>query len=119
MGVRLGCPVALVLATTGMADIEYDPSVRDETVGATKVSGDTPLGGQEVEGAVTPPGAGAALVRQTLAGDVGAGLTLVLQGTVVTQQAVQAEAWEDQHRAQQDGAQEPGQTQWMDPQADE
>lgn len=57
--------------------------------------------------AVSAPGAGAVLMRQTLARDVGAGLAFVLQGTEVAEQAVQAQSREDQSSCgQQDGGQE-------------
>lgn len=55
--------------------------------------------------AVVAPGAGTALGRRALAGDVGAGIGFVLQGTEVTQEGVLAQSWEDQ--GQQDRGQEP------------
>lgn len=97
-----------------MADIELDPPIRDDCMGATEISVQAALSRQKAEGAVAASGAGAALTWQTLAGDVGAGLAFMLQGTVVTQQAVQAQSGEDQSRGQQDGGQEPAWSQQME-----
>lgn len=72
-------------------------------MGTTELSRDAALSRQDVDGAVAAHGAGTALIRQALAGDVGARLAFVLQGTVVTQQAVQGQAWQDQSCGQQDG----------------
>lgn len=92
IGVRLWSVVTVVSAAAGVADVELDPSIRDDFIRATEFSVHTTLSRQNVEGAVVSSGAGAALIRQTLAGEVGAGLAFVLQGTVVTQQAVEAQS---------------------------
>lgn len=90
-----------------MADVVLDPPIRGDFMGATEFSVHAALSRQDVEGAEVASGAGTALVRQTLACDVGAGLAFVLQRTVVTQQAVQGQSREDQSCGQQDGGQEP------------
>lgn len=89
-----------------MADIVLDSPIRDDFIGTTELTVHTALSRQDVHGAEAAPGAGTVLVRQTLAGDVGAGLAFVLQRTVETQQAVQGESWEDQSCGQQDGGQQ-------------
>lgn len=83
-------------------------------MGATEVGVHAALSRQDVERAIVSSGAGTVLTRQTVAGGVGAGLAFVLQGTVVTQQAVQAQSGEDQSCGQQDGGQEPAWSQQMD-----
>ena len=67
-------------------------------MGTAEFSVHTALSRQHVEGAIVACGAGAALVRQTLAGAVCAGVVLALQGTEVTQQALQRQNWEDESR---------------------
>lgn len=81
-------------------------------MGATEASVHAALSRQDVKGAVVSSGAGTALIRQTLACDVGAGLAFVLHRTVVTQQAVQAQSGEGQR--QQEGGQEPVWSHQMD-----
>lgn len=95
-----------------MADVVLDPPIREDFMGATEFSIHAALSRQDVDGAVVAPGAGTALIRQTLACDVGAGLAFLLQRTEVTQQTVQAQSREDQSSCgQQDGVQEPAWTQ--------
>lgn len=58
--------------------------------------------------AVVAPGAGTALGRWAVAGDVQAGVFFVLQRTEVTQQGVLAQSWKDQgSRGPQGRGQEP------------
>lgn len=89
-----------------MADVVLDPPVRGDLVGAAELGVHAALSGQNVQRAVAASGVGAALIGETLAGDVEAGLAFVLQGTVETQQAVHAESGQDQSRGKQDGGQE-------------
>lgn len=77
-------------------------------MGITEVSVHAALSRQDVDEAVAACGARAALVTQTLRCDVEAGVAFVLQGTEVTQQAVQAQSREEQDsRSQQYGGQGP------------
>lgn len=90
-----------------MADIVLDPPMREDFMGAAEFRVHAALSRQDVDWAVAAPRAGAMLMRQTLARDVGAGLAFVLQGTEVTEQAVQAQSRENQSSCgQQDGGQE-------------
>lgn len=73
-----------------MANVVLDPPVGDDFMGIAELTVQAALSRQDVEGAKVTSGAGAALIRQTLTGDVGAGLAFVLQRTVITQQAVQS-----------------------------
>ncbi len=119
VGVRLRPDVTFVCAAAGVADVVLDTLVRHDFVGATVFSVHAALRRQDVDGAVAACGAGAALIRQTLACDVGAGLAFLLQRTVITQQAVKAPSREDQSSCgQQDGGQKPAWSQQMDTQTD-
>lgn len=104
----------MVFTAASVADVVVDSLIRDGSVGATESTVHTALRRQDVEGAVVARGDGAALVRQTLAGGLGAGFAFLLQRTVVAQQAAQRERREDRSCDQQDGGQEAACTIQMD-----
>lgn len=110
--------VTFVFAAAGVADLILNTPKRHDFMGAAQVRVDAALSWQHVDGAVVASGAGAALVRETLACDVGARFAFLLQGTVVTQQAVQAESRQKESWCQQDGGQEPEWNQRVDIQAE-
>lgn len=106
-GVGLWCSVASVPAAAGVTDVEFDAPIGDHFVGVAELGVQAALGGQDVEGAKATPGGGAALMGQTLAGEVCAGFAFELQGTEVTRKAAHSESREEQSRKQKGRGQLP------------
>lgn len=91
-----------------MADVELGALKQEDLIGAAESNVHAALCREDVDQAVVAPGAGTALGRRAVAGDVQARVTFVLQRTEVTQQGVLARSWKGQgSHGQQATGQEP------------